>query len=269
LENPHLGYYVRELNLPSDRQTYWDPDAAHDFQLTDQSPRLPEEDQAVFLAAAQQLRNLYPTPGTTGRDLVAAIETKITLGGDDAIAAILVHHVPLLKVLRVTNLEADCLGMLLNEVARGYSDPVKAPQMPFQHLKSAAVAHYDSEYSCNPWWLYHLVCIPSLSAFAGRSIGGTLGHWAHSYAAENPVSNVRELFLLRSQLNVHALQEIFTAIKTLERFTYVGGGAIVDFEPYAPKKVIRALWKYHRHSLEHLILIPDECDPEGKEVCKA
>ncbi|KAF2744733.1 hypothetical protein M011DRAFT_470307 [Sporormia fimetaria CBS 119925] len=258
LDDPRIGWYVRELDLPSGRLTYWGHGGGTMYWQAEENPnapKMPAEYREAFLDAAQQLRSIYPR--TEEQHVVDIIQAGIELGADDAVVAIMVHYLPMLKVLKITDLEVErCLYPLVKEVALGYGDPVRAPYMPFQRLEHAAVAHWDSEGDCDWTWARFLNCIPSLRAMVAMAMGG--GDYREitweEYGGELPKSNTKELFFLHSGLSVRAFQEILKGIDALERFSYEAGGATVSDEYFEPKRVIQALEKHQGHALEYLEL---------------
>jgi hypothetical protein len=192
LRNPNLGWYVRELNLPPDRRLFVDDDVAHDFQLTPESLKLSEEDLQVFQTAAEDLRPLYPVSDPQN-DLVRQMESDLAKGSDEAIFSILVHHLPMLKTLRITDLNVDSsISMLLEQVALAYADPARVSRLPFQRLESVSMAHWDTEYTCSPTWVRSFGCIPSVKNFVAIAMGDSCSGplWDRT---DLPLSNIKEL----------------------------------------------------------------------------
>lgn len=258
LNDPSRGWYVRELNLPGGRQTNWHATVHGSGPVNPQAPNIPDTYFALFSAAARKLKDRYPTKiigqdeDDEIQDIAAYIEESIAQGKDSGIVALLVHHLPKLKILRFTDNVEYVFQTLLEQVAIGYGDPMRAPMMPFQRLESAAVAHWDTEGSCSPRWALNLSCIPSFRRFAAQAIGGLM---ANRGALLPTKSNTKEIFFMGSMVHVCALRVILGGIKALERFSYDCGGAIVSTDStFAPKRVIKALAKYQAHSLEELIL---------------
>lgn len=275
LQDPRKGWYVRELNLPSSRRYHWDLN-----NLGIQPPHLlsapPEEDQRVFKKAARALEELYPATAANSydddpyhfcdiehpEDFIATLEDRITTGYDDAIIAILVHHLPYLRTIRLTDSETACFELLMRRVAVGYKDPELAPQLPFQHLTTAAVAHYDSEMCCHADWACVFLCIPSMQTFVADAMGDAVSFGSRIGCLPEgaaPISNITELFFDRCQFDLKALEVILAGVKHLKRFTYTEGGATVSESAwYEPKKVIAAIATHVGHSLQELVLVQDQ-----------
>jgi hypothetical protein len=264
LQDPRLGWYVRELNLPANRRVYWDPDTAHDWQLTPQSQRLPEQELHIFHSAAEDLRPIYAV-SRSEVDVVECIERDLAGGSDEAVIAILVHHLPLLKILRITDLNiGNCFKLMVENVALNYDNPANASVLPFKRLESVSMAHWDSEYACSPDWALKFGSIPSVQNFVGLAMGsdGSGGFWD---GPEGRLSNIKELFLVRCQFSIPSLENVFKSIKTLEKFSYEAGGSLVSYSSYEAKRVIEALAICQGHSLEHLYL--DDADDMHEDVC--
>lgn len=59
LLDPSKGWQVREFILPYDRQAHWDPVYWPWSHRAPGFEKCPEEDVAIFTAAARELRRLY------------------------------------------------------------------------------------------------------------------------------------------------------------------------------------------------------------------
>lgn len=178
LEDPSAGWYVRELNLPLNRQSSWtDPHRC--------APDAPsEEDKKEFARAAQQLQSVYtPTTRFTGRqsrypfqdltgpnDMVGTILHRIEKGFEDGVIAILIHHLPFLQTIRITDVDTAGLEFFVRRIADEYSKPSRSPKLPLRHLKTAAVAHGDTEMGCSPDWAVSFCDIPSLTTFVAQNM---------------------------------------------------------------------------------------------------
>jgi hypothetical protein len=147
---------------------------------------------------------------------------------------------------------------MLWHIASGYKNPVVAPKLPLQHLKTVAVAYYDTEGSISADWACYYLSLPSLKTFAAQAMGESPSQEVqHSLFPEGspPCSNVVELFFLDSLFDVDGLATILAAAKHLEKLTYDGGGAVLsDVSQYEAKKVLEAVVTYTAQSLEELTL---------------
>lgn len=264
-EDPSIGWYVRELNLPPNRQTSW----VEEHQSVQNAPS--EEEKTLFDNAARQLQDLYtpttrfsslsyhPLEGLTDpNDMIGTIQARISKGYEDGIIAILLHHLPFLQTIRITDSDTVGLEIFVRRIADEYQKPDRSPHLPFRHLKTVAIAHRDSEMSCAVDWAVSFRDIPSLTTLVAQCMGNSsyfvkpdtfsVGHV--------PTSNVTELFLYSCQLDAEkGLAVILADIKNLKKFTYTSGGCTVsDSSYYNPKMVIRELVKYAAHSLEELTM---------------
>jgi hypothetical protein len=279
LEDPRKGWYVREINLAG-RSYHWDTEYHSDLIYRRSRPDHmlavpPKEDQAIFIKAAQALGDLYPAylghrdenrtdpePENVWTDFVESLETRISSGWDDAIIAILIHHVPLLQTIRITDYHTKSLETMLQWIASTYKDPGRKPQLPFQHLHYASVAHWDTENSCRPDWACFFLSIPSLQAFAAHAMGGGITALAENIYAPGeaqPSSNVKDLSLSRCHLDSTDLKIILRGIKDLKTLYYTDGGVLVSpDEQYQPKRTIQMLVASVGHCLEELVLNQSE-----------
>ncbi|KZM18856.1 uncharacterized protein EKO05_0006503 [Ascochyta rabiei] len=260
LRDPRKGWYVRELNLPNSREEL----------VTD---IIPEEDLKLYKDAAQEISSFcayQPTffaaePDDDPGDFDESMDNLIESGTEEAAVVLLIHHLPQLRTFRMTDggrRTGACLELFMHRVAAGYQDPTLAPRMPLQHLRTAAIAHYDSEGSCNIAWAVYFLCVPSLRTFAAQSMGsegldeheGGSGSYLRNVTGA-PVSNVEELSFDYCQFDSQSLQVILSMLKNLKRFSYQSGGATVAYSDYEPRRVIEALATYAGHSLEEAELL--------------
>lgn len=272
LHDPRKGWYVRELNLSSNRE----------WQVC-----MPEEVVDLYKAAAEELVPLYPYEPTffaaehedspPASDFEDSLINLIEMDEEDPIVILLIHNLPQLRTFRMTfnGRGTSCLYTFMRRIATGYQNPDLAPWMPLQHLRTAAVAHNDSEFSCSPDWAVYFLCIPSLRTFATLAMGSEglpseddeeIGPEQEHLriVATAPVSNVEELFFHGCQFAPKTLNQILPMIKTLKKFTYHAGGHTVAYQDLEPRKVIKALATHAGHSLEELVLEDDEI---GAGVC--
>jgi hypothetical protein len=258
LQDPRKGWYVRELNLVTNRP--------------DEYQNMPEEDRIFFKAAVERILPLYPyAPGffanerSDTRELSDEMDADLRRGFEASILVLLIHHSPQLRTFRMTdNLRSDTFQLFMRWVAAGYQNPSMASQMPLQHLRLAAIAHHDTEGFCSVDWAVYFLCIPSLKTFAALMMGsegvriyGEDGEADLRIAASAPVSNVEELFFQGCQFDPDSFETILPIIKNLKRFSYDAGGHAVAQQNHEPKKVIRALVNHTADSLEELNLVDD------------
>lgn len=276
LQDPRKAWYVTELNLTSQRQD-------------DISELGSDENIALFKAAAKELLPLYPHDptffttehggdtgsfgGNTG-SLWDGFDDLIEAGVEEIAVILLIHYLPHLRKFRMTDdiTYEGRLEIFMRRIAAGYQNPALASRMPLQHLKVAAIAHYDSEGSCHVEWAVYFLCVPSLRTFTSFSMGseGVMECEGNDEAhlrtsAGIPVSNVEELEFSNCQFDPESLHTILPLIKNLKRFSYQAAGHTVALQDYEPRKVIDALAIHAGHSLEELEL--REC-VVGFEVCR-
>lgn len=255
LNDPKVGEYVRELNLPNSRAIYLDGSAAHDFQLTSESAKLPQEDIDRFSGAGDQFQDLYQSvdlghvvPGPSEWD------EYVLNGSSEPIIVMLVQYMPYLRTFRFTDLEMSAVFFrCLCATAVAYSDPVLAPQLPFQHLTTVSVTHWDTEGSCNVDWCQFFCAIPSVRSFVASAMGGDVGDGL-VLPEQLPTSNATELVFYNSRFETDSLEAIVSNMPLLEKFSYDLGGATVDeaVTPM-PKQDLKALVQHLGHSLQHLV----------------
>jgi hypothetical protein len=256
LNDPVVGEYVREISLPSSRATYLDGNASHDFQLTLQSERLSQEDFDLFSGAGDHIEELYQSLdlASAGSDRIEWDEC-VSHGSSEPILVMLVQHMPYLRTFRFTDLEMSRIFLrYLCATAVAYADPVLAPKLPFQHLTTVAVAHWDTEMSCDLEWCRFFCAIPSVRNFVANAMGGD-GLDGLAEAEDIPKSNVTELVFQYSRFETSAIEKIVGNTPFLERFSYELAGATVEEGVFpTPKQDLMALVQHVGHSLQHLVL---------------
>jgi hypothetical protein len=268
LQDPRKAWYVRDLNLVASRPAFHE--------------HLSEEDSTLFKTAAERILPLYSFESRFfAAEHAGLARLEQSLANSDvwkyepAVLVILLHHLTQLRTFRTTdNLDHDFLLAFMRRVAEGYQDPAVAPQMPLQHLQTAGIAHWDTEFSCNLDWAVYFMCVPSLRTFTALMMGSELGvefftgeegseegsaddpgeesHLRNTVAA--PVSNVEHLEFTQSQFDPQSFNTLLPMTKNLKSFSYHSGGHIVAYSEFNPRKVIKALVKHCAHSLEQLQL---------------
>jgi hypothetical protein len=147
----------------------------------------------------------------------------------------------------------------MRRLSSAYQDPEVAPKLPFQHLKTAAIAHYDSRGECSSDWAFLFLTIPSLRTFAAEHMAGygpgSLVRNAHLAEGAAPRSDVRGLFFTACGFEIRCLEALLAGIKALEKFTYTAGGYMVSDSLYEPKLVIHTLATHVGRSLVELCSI--------------
>jgi hypothetical protein len=258
LDDHRVGWYLRDLSLPSNRQTYWDESVGHDFQLTGQTLKPPEEDLIRYYRAVEDVEERYGTEMLTKLYWKGKWEAGLGNGAEEPIINILVHHLPHLKVFRVTDAEiSTSFYGLMRFIAEGYCEPALAPNLPFQHLNTVAIAHHDSEMSVDAEWCHFFCSIPTVQNFVAHAMGGEM---LFDFRERIPRSNVRELVFQYCRFDAGALESILMNTPKLERFSYDIAGATVSEEVYStwPKKVLQSLVENVSDSLEHLVFEADD-----------
>lgn len=260
LQDPRKGWHVEELRICG-------------YSEEDGSDSVSEEDSDLLRAAAMDLVSLYcyepkfffiDNPDER-INLEETLVDRVVRGSNDAMVAILLHHLPRIETLRfdADAEEYTCLDQVMRLIADGYQDTTIAPQLPLQHLKTTAISYSDTEGCHEIDWACYFLCIPSLRTFAAWAMGSedvTTKCEDHLRTVSAPVSNVEELFFQRCQFDTRSMDTILPLVKNLKRFTYESGGATVAYSYYEPRKVIRALAQYAGNSLEELVLVGQEAD---------
>jgi hypothetical protein len=267
LRDPREGWYITEIDLIS----CWVD-----------NKKAPEEVPAEFLDSAMELMDLYPplelADSTTIESvniyrsedcseevLVTQILDDIKAGSPSGVLAVLVHHLPNLRTLRMTMDREDAVfGTVIDRVATEYSNAAKVPRLPFRRLKTVSLSHYDTENCISADFALPFLRIPSLRIFAASMMGGNFRRKTRLSKMRlfEPKSNVEEFFFSDCQFDARAVEYLIAQTRSLKRFTYFAGGAIIDEALYDPKVILRALVKYAQNSLEHLILGHGHLDEE-------
>lgn len=263
LSTPRIGWYVRELNLPS-RHPSWKRKRGRDSS---------EGDNLLLDRATRSLRSLYPTDSTKlpvedarrypdlprPHDLIHTIAQRIAAGSKDALISLLIHHLPYLRTIRLTDDGLACLRLTMQCIAAAHSDPMRANRLPLQCLAHASVAHDipGTDY-LDPDWACFFLRLPSLQTFVASHMGGA-AHFGGRVDLMSPVvlsvSNVTELVFDRCRIHIEALDAILASITQLKSFTYTGGEDIdEDYRDFSPKRVIEILAYHSGATLRHLLL---------------
>ena len=273
LRDPRKGWYITEIDLRSG----W----------VDLNRKAPEDVPPEFLEAAIELMDLYPplfdddwrltTPlrlhellDPAEKCIVTQIYDDVKSGSPAGVLAILVHHLPNLRTLRMTMDNDDMtFGVMIDWVAIEYMDAAKALRLPFQRLKTVALSHYDTEGCIAADWALIFLHLPSLRTFAASMMGGDFRRRKMDIAkarSAQPPSGVEEFIFSSCQFEAKALGYMIARTRALKRFTYTAGGPCTDEALYDPKVVLNALSKYAGDSLEHLVLQHfDLCEEEVRD----
>ncbi len=251
LEDPRKGWYIKQLDLSNNRPSEWSEDNPDD---------LPEKYREPFKAAARALRDLYPVIDGTGMvgDLVAHLEECIDMGFGDPIVAILIHHLPYLEIINITDSGlTTCFLDVVYRLAMEYEQPAKASKLPFQRLKTATVSHWDTEGGCDASWAFCFLCIPSLQTFAARDMGHafTPGKFESLDVHLGRLSNVSELFFVECCFDLNELQLMLRMTKALKKLTYTEEGYTTwTADKNEPTKLLQCIVTCLADSLEVLVL---------------
>lgn len=256
IQDPSQGWYIREISF---KETWDDPSTTL------------EEDAEQLQKSARQLRRLYPHTSSTVEDecLITRIEQDLATGHPNSAVAVLLHHLPNLRTLRLTTTrEYSNFESLLERIGVEYVDAAKSSRLPLQHLQTVALVHDDTEGCISPDWALPFMRIPSLRVFAARMMGGDFDRDQNEPAIPfypHPQSSIEEFFFDCSQFDPAALEYLLSCTPALKRFTYSAGGCCVSEDPYDAKVVLKALAEHAQHSLECLVLEHFMYDEE--EVC--
>jgi hypothetical protein len=166
--------------------------------------------------------------------------------------ALLIHYLPNLKIFRYTDGAGDPFTTfeMVESIARAYAAPARAPHLPFEHLTTVMIAHWDSEGCADLGFCFKFLAIPSVRTFVGWQMGAGRDE---EFPSPNK-SQVKDLLFENSQFDEEPLGHLLKNVEALQRFSYAAGGATVSYGDVAPKRVIKSLATYAGHSLENLIL---------------
>ena len=191
------------------------------------------------------------------RTLIAELEYSIDTGLDDAIIAILIHYLPSLETINISDTWSDCLQEMMFRIAMEYRKPFQSSRIPLQRLKIATVSRADTKYCCSVDWVSYFLCVPSLQTFAARRMGGLPSTRCQELLDPKlgPRSDVTELFFSDSRIHLDGLGMLLKKPKELKKFTYTEGQFMVcDDVYYAPKLIIECVAANVADSLEKLVL---------------
>lgn len=244
LQDSSQGWYIRELSF---RDRWDDPFTT------------PVDDAEQLQKAAAQLKILYTHPSTDSEQecIVTQIEQGLDTGHPASAMAVLLHHLPNLRTLRLTLGHGNVFESLLERIGLDYVDIAKRSSLPLQHIRAVTLAHYDSEGCIGPDWALLFLRIPSLRTFAASLMGRDLRRGRSEFDVPlypHPKSNIEELFFTGCQFNSAALEYLISCTPNLKRFTYDAGGCCTSEDAYDAKIVLKALAEHTRDSLECLVL---------------
>ncbi len=201
------------------------------------------------------MHELYDNTDDGAVDLVAALEGR--LEHDDAILAILIHHLPVLKTIRISGMTAAYILPVINKITQAYGDPTKAQQLPLHELTTAAITPWIREGNRNVDWISTFLRLPSLQTFAAHSMTcASLGQRSNINLSLRaaPLSNVTTLFLYHCRFEPKILDEILVEIKALKKFAYVVSSASYPYIRYEQEKLLSTIAHQTKDSLEELIM---------------
>lgn len=135
IQDPSRGWYITELSLTAS----WNR----------RPPSTPMHSVDLLQDAARASMHLYSHLGTSEEiAFVDRIEAGVAAGLADSIVAVLIHHLPNLKTLKITATRGNnVLEDLLFRIAAEYAKSAIASRLPFQRLRTVSISHYDTE-SC-------------------------------------------------------------------------------------------------------------------------
>jgi hypothetical protein len=132
LDEPRKGWYVKKLSLPG----YW---VNRDLRDENVRPSPSDEEKETFKKAARKLA--YGYSNFSSKDLAKNVEDRIYEVGEGGAVAILLHHLPYLTTIKLTECQTECLESTMERIAKSYGDRIAALKLPLQHLKTAAVSY--------------------------------------------------------------------------------------------------------------------------------
>jgi hypothetical protein len=255
LQDPSQGWYIREISF----QDGWDDPST-----------TPVDDAERLQEAVSQLKHLY-SHSDTGLEqdwVVTQIERGLETGDPASAVAVLLHHLPYLRTLRLTMGHGNVFESLLERIGVEYINAAKRSNLPLQHLRTVALAYYDTEGCIGPDWALTFLRIPSLRTFAASMMGGDFRHGQSDSEVPfypHPKSNIEEFYFTMCQFDSAALEYLISCTFDLKRFEYGAGGCCTDEAAYEAKSVLKALAEHARDSLEYLVL--SHFAYQEEEVC--
>lgn len=252
IQEPSQGWYIREISF---RDRWDDPFTT------------PVDDAERLKRAAILLRDLYPHSSTDPQEecIVTQIEHGLDTGHPASAVAVLLHHLPNLRTLRLTLERGNVFESLLERIGIEYIDAADQSNFPLQHLRTVSLAHYDSEGCIGPDRALPFIRLPSLRTFAASLMGRDFCPEPEVPLHPHPQTNIEELFFTGCQFDSAALEYLISCTPNLKRFTYDAGGCCTAEDAYDAKLVLKALAEHARDSLEYLVL--SHFAYQEEEVC--
>lgn len=244
LQDPSQGWYIREISF----QDRWDDPFT-----------TPVDDAEHLQQAASQLKKFYSHSDTDSEQesVITKTEHGLETGHPASAVAVLLHHLPNLRTLRLTMGHGNVFEDLLERIGIEYIDAAKRPSLPLQHLRTVALAYYDTEGCITPDRALPFMRLPSLRTFAASMMGGDFERGQAEPEVPfypHPQSNIEELFFSGCQFDSAALEYLISCTSKLKRFTYDAGGCCTAENPYDAKIVLKALAEHATDSLGYLLL---------------
>ena len=162
LSDSRIGDYVRDLSFRGSR-CYWDQRVWSQYQIKPDMARPPQALCERLLVAMTGIQDIY------ARDPSSAVEDAIRDGSEEPLVAILAHSAPNLRSFRYTTGGDSKFNMfhMLVAITTAYGGCEPVSQLPFQHLTTVVVAHWDTEGVCDARWCALFTAIPSVRNFVG------------------------------------------------------------------------------------------------------
>ena len=246
LRDPQKGKYVREITLPLNRQHRYGGSTLESQQSS--LSLLSRKEQDTLKEATRELHQLYTNKADENNELISALEEHLNY--DDAITALLIHQLPVLKTLRISGMTASRIVPLIDQISLRQNEFIKAPELPLQTLSTAVITPVIGEGNRNMDWISAFFHLPSLQIFA-----------AHFMTAASipkprlmPHSNITVLFFYHCRFDPEVLDQILAGIKALRKFAYIIGSYSFPYIRYEPKKLLATIANQTKDSLEELIL---------------
>lgn len=240
--DPRIAGHVRTIaNFDGDVQDYirCQPDAD-------------EEQRERCRAAAEN------TAAVDGLDLdtvTAAIESTTYA----KLLCVFMQICPRVKELRfVDDYDARDEDQVFSFLSRVVSDPKTVRPGTLANLKTACIAHWDTEGQISSDYVTELLRIPSLQTITGQLVGTDRG--SDRVFDKNPptISNLTRLEFTNSLFKLDGLRSILAQIHALETFVYGDGGAQIGWDADTDLcGIIAVVQETQGHSLLHLEVMDD------------
>ena len=187
---------------------------------------------------------------------------SILKGNKDAAAGLLISILPNLQKVRLVDEFLGSEGTSFPKILKKlfYSiisgDPIPEGVNSFSNLTDVGMIGLGSPKTGDFGILSQFMLLPSLNAVKGRAIDGL--SLSRLPSTEEPLE-LTSFEVHRSVIRAEFFEDVLPALESLETFVYefwtdAGHDIINHLTRWQPRRIVAALWKHNRKTLEHLEL---------------